>query len=151
MLQALLADRFHLKVHGEKKQLSVFALTVGNKGPKLKKAEESERALLAFGPPAQVNGEDTVKLIVRNSSIQQLTDLLSIFMDRPVLNQTGLRDKYDFTLVYEANADAPGAMTAVTGPGLFTAFQEQAGLKLEATRGSVEVLVIDHVEKPSEN
>jgi uncharacterized protein (TIGR03435 family) len=92
-----------------------------------------------------------VKLIVQNSSIQQLTDLLSIFMDRPVLDQTGLTDKYDFTLVYEANADAPGAMTAVTGPGLFTAFQEQAGLKLEATRGSVEVLVIDHVEKPSAN
>ncbi len=151
MLQALLAERFRLKIHRENRQLPVFALTVRNKEPKFKKADKSERPLVAFSPPAQVNGEDMVKLIVRNSSIQQLTDLLSIFMDRPVLNQTGLRDKYDFTLVYEANADAPGAMTAVTGPGLFTAFQEQAGLKLEATRGSVEVLVIDHVEKPSAN
>jgi uncharacterized protein (TIGR03435 family) len=72
-------------------------------------------------------------------------------MDRPVLNQTGLKDKYDFTLDYEANADAPGPLTAVTGPGLFRSLHEQAGLKLESTKGSVEVLVIDHVEKPSEN
>jgi uncharacterized protein (TIGR03435 family) len=151
MLQALLADRFHLKVHGEKKQLPVFALTVGNKGSRLKKAEESERPQLAFRPPAQSNGEEMVKLVVQNSSIQQLTDLLSIFMDRPVLNQTGLKDKYDFTLDYEANADAPSPLTAVTGPGLFRSLQEQAGLKLEATKDSVEVLVVDHVEKPSEN
>ena len=151
MLQALLAERFRLRVHRENRQLPVFALTVGNKGPKFKKAEGSERPLVAFGPPAQVNGEDMVKLIVQNSSIQQLTDLLSAFMDRPVLNQTGLTDKYDFTLAYGTNTDVPGTMTAVTGPGLFTAFQEQAGLKLEATRGSVEVLIIDHVEKPSAN
>jgi uncharacterized protein (TIGR03435 family) len=151
MLQALLAERFRLKVHRENRQLPVFALTVGNKGAKFKKAEPSERPLVAFGPPAQVNGEEMVKLIVQNGSIQQLTDLLSIFMDRPVLNQTGLTGKYDFTLVYEANADAPGAMTAVTGPQLFTALQEQAGLKMEATKGPVEVLIIDHVEKPSAN
>jgi uncharacterized protein (TIGR03435 family) len=151
MLQALLADRFRLKVHRENKQLPVFALTVANKGPKFKKAEESERSLVAFGPPVQVNGQDMVKLMVQNGSIQQLTGLLSIFMDSPVLNQTGLTGKYDFTLVYESNPDAPGPMSAATGPALFAAFQEQAGLKLEATKGAVEVLVIDHVQKPSAN
>lgn len=151
MLQALLAERFRLKVHRENKQFPVFALTVGAKGPKFKKAEESERSLVAFGPPSQVNGEEMVKLIVQNGSMQELTDLLSIFMDRPVLNQTALKDKYDFTLLYERNADSPGPLTAVTGPGLSAALQEQAGLKLEATKGPVEVLVIDHVEKPSGN
>jgi hypothetical protein len=65
--------------------------------------------------------------------------------------EPGSKDRYDFTLDYEVNAEAPGPFTAATGPGLFRAFQEQAGLRLEATKGPVEILVIDHAEKPSAN
>jgi bla regulator protein BlaR1 len=150
MLQALLADRFHLQLHRERKQVPVFALTIGKKGPKFKKAEESEQPMLTFRPSVQSNGQEIIQLVVKNGSMQELADLYSKFMDRPVLDRTGLKDRYDLTMDYEANADAPGPFAAATGPGLFRAFQE-AGLKLEATKGSVEVLVIDHAEHPSEN
>ena len=150
MLQALLADRFHLKLHRESKQLPVYALTIGKKGPKFKKAEESEEPKLMFRPTVQSNGQEIIQLVVQNSSMQELAELYSKFMDRPVLDRTGLKDKYDFTMDYDANADAPGPFTKLIGPGLFRAFQEQ-GLKLEATKDSVEVLVIDHAEHPSEN
>jgi len=151
MLQSLLADRFHLKVHREKRRLSVYALTIGKKGPKLKKAKAGDEPKLLFLPSTQPNGESIIQLVVRNGSMQELADLYSKFMDRPVLDRTGYKDRFDLMMDYEANTDAPGPFSAVTGPGLFRAFQDQAGLKLEATRDLVEILVIDHAEHPSEN
>jgi len=151
MLQALLAERFQLQVHHETKQIPVLALSIAGKGPKLKKAAEGEDPLLIFLPSSLPNGESVIQLVAKNSSMQELADLLWTFMDRPVLDRTGLPGGFDFTLEYEANADAAGPFTAATGPGLFRALQAQAGLKLEATTGSVEVLVIDHVERPTEN
>jgi uncharacterized protein (TIGR03435 family) len=102
------------------------------------------------------------------ASIDALADLLSEQAElrgREVLNQTGLKGKYDFTLQWTPGQSAAampgpdGARTGIdnppppdsSGPSLFTALQEQLGLKLEATKGPVEVLVIDHIEKPSEN
>ena len=151
MLQALLADRFHLRIHREVKQLPVFALTVGEKGPKVKNADTTEEPRVMFRPSAQQNGHEMIQLVVQNSSMQELADMLSVFMDRPVIDQTRLKDHYDFRMEYEVNADAPGPFSGATGPELFTAFREQAGLKLEAVKGPVEILVIDHVERPSEN
>jgi len=151
MLQALLADRFHLKLHREEKQIPVFALTIGKKGPKFKKADEAEEASVRFHASVQPNGQEMIQLVVKNSSMQEVADLYSKFMDRPVVDRTGLKDKYDFTMDYEADADASGPFAKLSGPALFKAFEQQAGLKLEATKGSVEVLVIDHAEKPSEN
>lgn len=149
MLQALLAERFHLKIHHETKQVSVYALTNGKKAPKFTKADDSGESALKFLPSVQLNGLEMIQLVVKNSSMQELADFYSKFMDRPVLDKTGLKERFDFTLDYEANADAPGPFGAVTGPGLFKAFQE-VGLKLEATKGPVEALVIDHAERPSE-
>jgi uncharacterized protein (TIGR03435 family) len=157
MLQGLLADRFKLKIHRETKQLPVFALSTGNRGPKLKTAGESGQPMLVFrrADASKARGgtdaPEIMQLVVNNHSLQEIAGFLSIFMDRPVLDRTGLKGKYDFTLEYESNLEAPGAFSAATGPGMFRAFQEQAGLKLEATKGPVEVIVIDHAEHPSGN
>lgn len=151
MLQALLADRFQLKVHRETKELPVYALTVGKKGPKFKKADGSKESRLMFRPSVQPDGSEITQLIVENGSMRELADLYAKFMDRPVVDRTGLKDRYDFTMDYEANADVPSPFTELSGPGLFKAFDEQVGIKWEATKGPVEVLVIDHAEKPSAN
>jgi uncharacterized protein (TIGR03435 family) len=151
MLQALLADRFGLKVHRETKELPVYALTIAKKGPKFNKSDGSKEPRLMFRPSVQPDGSKVIQLIVENGSMEELVDLYAKFMGRPVVDRTGLTDRYDFTMDYEANTDTPGPFAELTGPGLFKAFEEQAGLKWEATKGSVEVLVIDHAERPSEN
>lgn len=151
MMQALLAERFHLQVHRETKEAPVFALTVGRKGLKMKKADGSEEPTLAFRPVAQPNGPKIIRVVGKNSSMQELADLYSKFMSRPVVDRTGLKDRYDFTVEYEADTDAPGPFAELTGPGLFRAFEAQAGLRLEAAKGPVEVLMIDRAERPAGN
>ncbi len=151
MLQALLAGRFDLKVHRETRQLAVYALTIGKKGPKFKKSDAAGNSRVMFHPSVDAAGQHMIQLTVKNSSMKELADVYSNVMGRPVVDQTGLKDRYDFTVNYESNSDAPGPFTELNGPGLFRAFEDQAGLKLEATRSPVEILVIDHAEKPSEN
>jgi uncharacterized protein (TIGR03435 family) len=75
-----------------------------------------------------------------------------MFMGRPVLDRTGLTGEFDITLEYDKDPDATNTPTAaLAGPAMITAFREQLGIRFEATKGPVEVLVIDHAEKPSEN
>jgi uncharacterized protein (TIGR03435 family) len=151
MLQTLLVERFHLKVHRERIDLPVFALTVAKGGPKFKAARGSEPSLVAFRPKTQASGMEAIQLVVRNGSMQELADLYSKFMDRPVVDRTGLAGRYDFTVEYEADPDAPGPFSAATGPSLFRALREQAGVKMERNKSAVDVLIIDHAEYPSEN
>jgi len=152
MLQALLAERFKLKVRREKKQLPVYVLTVGSKGPKLTRANEGEPPVgPLFRPIAQPNGETMFEMTVKNKSMQEVVDTFSQLFNRPVLDRTGLKGKFDLTIEYEGNVDQPGPFSELTGPGLFTAFKEQAGLKLDGTKAAVEVLTIDHVDRPSQN
>jgi bla regulator protein BlaR1 len=151
MLQALLADRFALKIHRITKELPVYALTVGKKGPKLKTSDGSKTRPPLFRPSVGPDGIAMIKLVVENGSMQEVVDLYAKFLDRPAVDRTGLKDRYEFTMDYEANADTPGAFTELVGPSLFKAFEEQLGLKWVATKGTVEVLVIDHAEKPSAN
>jgi uncharacterized protein (TIGR03435 family) len=163
MLQALLEDRFKLKVHWETKELPVYALTVGKNGPKLKPTAAPQLMQGPGGISLNVtsrlpNGNSSSTLPFNDSSMQDLADRLAEFMDRPVLDRTGLKGNFDFRLSWETEPDAPtngglglaGSMMHA-GPAMFAAIQEQLGLKLEATKGPVEVLVIDHVEEPSEN
>jgi uncharacterized protein (TIGR03435 family) len=89
-------------------------------------------------------------MIVRNRSVQELVNTLSNLTDRPLLNRTGLTGEFDFTIEYERDPDLPGLSGSVS-PAMFRAFEEELGLKVEATRASMDVLVIDHAEKPSEN
>jgi len=151
MLQALLADRFALKVHRETKDLPVYALTIGKKGLKFKKSDGSKEPRLMFRGSAAPDGSRMIKLIVENGSMRELVDLYAKFMDRPLIDKTGLKDRYDFAVDYEANTDAPGPFSELSGPSLFKAFEDQAGLKLESSKAPVEILVIDDASKPTAN
>ncbi|MGA2880785.1 MAG: TIGR03435 family protein [Bryobacteraceae bacterium] len=155
MLQKLLADRFKLAFHRDKKELSVYALTVGKTGPKLNKSD---------GDPTGLPGlffQGLGVLAVRNAALLDFTTLMQAsVLDRPVVDQTALPGRYDFTLKWTPDETQfggrggqvpPPAEGAETPPDLFTAVQQQLGLKLEPTKAPVEVLVIDRVEKPSQN
>jgi uncharacterized protein (TIGR03435 family) len=151
MVQKLLTERFSLTFHREKKELSAYIVTVGKNGPKLSK-NESGGNLPGFG------GRGPGAIGVRNSSMAEFASFLQgRILDRPVVDQTNLSGKFDFTLEWrpdqtQAGANAPQLPPEVAArPDIFTAFQEQIGLKLEAAKTPVEVFVIDRVEKPSEN
>jgi uncharacterized protein (TIGR03435 family) len=144
MVQALLADRFELKIHQETRQLPVYALVVTKDGPKfiLSKVDgttiDTGRARLHIA-----GSDDTIGILAR-----ELAQLLG----RPVLNQTGLSGRYDLSLRWAPDDVAVSASSSPDlPPDIFTAIQEQLGLKLESTKGPVPVLVIDSVEKPSPN
>jgi len=157
-LRRLLEDRFQLKTRRESKKLATYALVATKGGPKLNPhpgdaTEQKPVARFGFG-----SGSFT------DSSVASLAGQLTLYLDRPVLDQTGITGSYDFTLKWtpapsESSAQAiglppradPGAPTDSTGPSLFTALQEQLGLKLKPSKGAVDILAIDHVEKPSEN
>jgi len=149
MLQRLLDERFKLKVHWEMRDIPVYALVVGKNGSKLKQAASDA------GDQQQLN------VVGRNYEITQpkaTTDDIaqwingSSFIDRPVVNRTGLNGIYDLRLTFtpdlRSNRNSEPSPADVS---LFTAIQEQLGLRLEPIKTAIEVLVIGHVEKPSEN
>jgi uncharacterized protein (TIGR03435 family) len=151
ILQAVLADRFQLKVHHETKETAVYALVVGKNGPKLKESasETKFQASLEMGP--------TGRMVDRRTPMSRLAEFLSTQADRPVVDQTGLTGFYDFTLEWNFTDDQRAAGVGVRGdsdsssPALFTAVQEQLGLRLEKAKAPIDVLVIDHAAIPSEN
>jgi uncharacterized protein (TIGR03435 family) len=146
MVQKLLESRFNLKFHREKRDLSIYAITVAKGGPKLIKSAESSDVL-----PTQSgggSGGERARKFTNNSMADFALGMQS-FLDRPVVDETGLTGRYDFMLNWtpdETNMNDP-----LAAPGIFTAVQEQLGLKLEPTKGPADVLVIDRVERPSEN
>jgi uncharacterized protein (TIGR03435 family) len=159
MIQKLLATRFELTFHREKKELSVYAITVAKTGAKLSKSQSDPNSLpgLFFG-----RAKNGMNFNVRNATLAEVgTVLQRSVLDKPVADQTGLHEKYDFTLTFTPDASqsalfgpapaAPAAADLDAAPDLFTALQQQLGLKLESTKASVDVLVIDKVEKPSAN
>jgi uncharacterized protein (TIGR03435 family) len=155
MVQKLLADRFQLKFHKDNKELSAYVLTVSKTGSKLKKSE---------GDPTGLPGlwfRQLGVLTVTNATMSDFSHLMqSAVLDRPVVDQTGLEGRWDFLLKWTPDESQfagmgvkvpPPTDAADAPPPLFTAIQEQIGLKLEAGKAPVPVLVLDHVEKPSEN
>jgi len=143
MIQNLLADRFHLKIHREQRELPVYAIQVAKGGAKLKPAAKPEDQ-----PNQQGNSHGPeMTQTYTNCSIPNFILGMQFFLDRPVVDQTGLTGHYDFTFRY--TADEVHATDPNAPPGLFTAVQEQLGLKFEPTKAHVAVFVIDHVEKPT--
>lgn len=158
MLRRLLTDRFQLTFHREPKELPIFAITVAKGGSKLK---------LSTAPPGglpelintiypEEKGGVHVVLPARNATILQFAAMMQrTVLDRAVVDQTGLSGTYDFDLEWTPDESQFGGnlprSVESTKPSLFTAMQEQLGLKLEATKGPVQALVIDRVERPSEN
>ena len=144
MLQSLLADRFKLALHHETKELLVYALIVGKNGPKLRRAES------ATGISSDSNR--THWHVSAKTTMAYFAEFLSLRLERPVADATGLSGAFEITLDWAPDtAEQPGADDNPTGPSIFTAVQEQIGLKLEPRRGPVEFLVIDHAEMPSGN
>jgi uncharacterized protein (TIGR03435 family) len=144
MMQALLADRFQLKIRRETKEVPMYALVVGKNGSKLK-ASSADAAGSNFVRGA--NG--LLHMEATNGTMERLATQLSGSAGRPVIDKTGLKGYYAFMLDWTpANGAAVSNPDAVT---VFTAVQEQLGLKLEPTTGPLEMLIINHAEKPSEN
>ena len=121
-------------------------------------ASQVNRSML-WTVPRLPNGEfntSNAVMIVRDRSIPDLTATLSNLMDRPVVDRTGLTGEFDITLEWERDVDVPNSDGgfpggAMFGPSMFRAFQDQLGLKFESAKAQLEGIVIDHVEKPSEN
>ncbi len=155
MIQKLLAERFQLKFHYEKKELPVYALVLGKPPLKMTQASADSGSLPSLMFPG------LGQLPAHNATMEDFAHVMQqAVLDRPVVDQTGLKGRWDFTLNWTPDESQfagmgvkvpPPSDKADAPPPLFTAIQEQAGLKLEPTRAPVQVLVIDHVQKPSEN
>jgi uncharacterized protein (TIGR03435 family) len=148
MYQKLLADRFKLTFHREKRELPAYAITVTKGGPKLAKSLGDPNGL-----PDETGDSDRMGITMRytNVSMDDLAGNLQAMVGdgKPVVDQTGLTGRFDFTLKWTREQTPSTDPNA--SPGLFTAIQEQLGLKLEPVRAPVDVIVIDHVERPSAN
>ncbi len=152
MVRRLLAERFGLKFHRERKEMPVYALTVAKGGAKLTASKPREGANFAgrgMGHLTVLYGDMAGFARWFNGGV----------LDRPVVDETGLAGTFDFTLnwmpdnsqYYGMGGMMPPPADGSVLPSLFTAMQEQLGLRLEPTKANVDVLVIDHVERPSEN
>jgi uncharacterized protein (TIGR03435 family) len=169
MLQPALADRFKLKVHSETKQLPVFELVIAKSGSKLKEATPDATYANGIKGPDGVGRAGMMRmgrgqLTGQGVSIATLVNLLSQQLHQTVIDKTGLTGKYDLELTWtpdqgsepmfkgtDGSPQRADAAQDASGPSVFTAIQEQLGLKLQSTKGPVETLVIDHIEMPSEN
>jgi uncharacterized protein (TIGR03435 family) len=153
MLQKLLADRFKLAFHREQREQSIYALMVAKGGPKLKAADANEKQ----GSGCTRLGE----CAFRRDPLQHFARWLGYgVLDRPVVDKTGIAGEFDFTLQWTPDETQfagmgihvpPPVDNPNAPPGLFTAIEEQLGLRLEARKIPAEVLVIDHAERPAEN
>jgi uncharacterized protein (TIGR03435 family) len=154
MFQKLLASRFRLASHYESRELPAYAIQIAKGGPKL--------TITARKPGDGTNFTYTCPplLTVRNYSISDFAKgMQDAFLDKPVVDQTGLRDRYDFDLKWTPDDSqsycpvSPGATRSDPNapPSLYTAIQEQLGIKIVSTKALVQVMVIDHLEAPSDN
>jgi uncharacterized protein (TIGR03435 family) len=152
LLQEVLVDRFQLKFHTEKRTLSVYAITLpaGTQHKLTKSASPGNVPSLLY-PRAGM-------LPARNATMAELAQSMqTAVLDRPVLDRTGIEGRYDFTLDWmpdETQFLSFGPAQAIPDngkPDIFKAYQEQLGLKIEATRAPADVMVLDKAERPSEN
>ena len=157
LLQSLLAHRFALKVSHQTKELPVYALVVAKGGPKFQQAKSDDK-----GPDVDLGAG---QLTFQACPMAIVVTVMSNMMHRTVLDQTGLKGNYDFTVQWRKDQTMSGmprepvggvsgpddAPLDSSGPSFFTALREQLGLKLESTKGPVDVIVVDHIERPSEN
>ena len=167
MLQRLLADRFKFAAHTESRELPVYELVMarsdGRLGPRIAPAKANCEALMeAYGrgggpmPPASECGgsREPGRVWMRGAIIPNFARAILVgWTDRIVIDRTGLRGGFDFDLEFTPDSGTAAATTG-SGPGgvsLFTALEEQLGMKLRPARASVDVLVIDRVERPTEN
>jgi len=160
MLQALLEERFKLKTHWETKEGDVYKLVVAKGGPKL----GAEGSMPPSAAEAKIFGDRPIPALIQKNdgqgydfiahgcSMSQWAYMLMGTFGRPVIDKTGLTGKYDFVLKYKGRWDRDrNADDLDPLPPMDRALQEELGLKVEAAKGPVKVLVIDHIDRPSEN
>ena len=142
MIQSMLADRFHLQFHRETKMLPEYNLVVAKGGPKLERADPSD--------PKKGSSSQGPRLIrARGQNMASLARMLISVVDAPVVDRTGIEGEYNFDLQFVPLLAAPNADDPLGD--IFAVLQQKLGLKLEATKGPVEVLVVDHLEMPTAN
>jgi uncharacterized protein (TIGR03435 family) len=143
MLQSLLTERFQLVLHRETRQLPIYTLTVARNGPKIHPVDSAQGR----------TSSDAGRLEAKGITIQKLADLLARMAGTPVVDATGLKGAFDFVLEWSPDETlrmpaAPGdGRGGGGGPSIFTALEEQLGLKLSGGKGPVEVLAVDHIER----
>jgi uncharacterized protein (TIGR03435 family) len=164
MLQALLAERFNLKVHHATRDLPIYSLEIAKNGPRLKEAKANDPNVVK-GPDGSPltdsmelrNGESGETWIGHAVSTSYLVRNLEPVVGRIVLDKTGLTGHYDFSMQFvrdQIALQAGGDSSAASNPGalsLYTAIEKDLGLKLEAGKAPIDVVVIDHMERPSGN
>jgi len=164
MLETLLEDRFRMSAHRENREMPAYALITDKKGSRVSVSEEGECA--AGGSPISADRYNPPpfecrKMLISTSgaavrmqgehvAIRELVRVLAVALDRPVLDKTNLSGTFDIKLRYVDDDSGPAASTTV-GPSLSIALQEQLGLKLEAVKSHIDVLVIDSIQRPTEN
>jgi uncharacterized protein (TIGR03435 family) len=170
MIQTLLTERFKVTTHHESREMSVYALTIAKGGPKLHPAEEGNCDPTSGPIPAaqrtpgqkppcvngfNVNRQGHFNVFMDAATLDSFAQLLGGALQRPVVDRTGINGVFDIRLESSVDDtmfhDAFAADPADNSPSVFDAIQQQFGLKLESTKAPIEVLVIDHAEKPSEN
>jgi uncharacterized protein (TIGR03435 family) len=154
MLRELLVDRFKLRLHWETKEQGIYALVVANKGPKMHEAQLDRSSRLVMG-----TGDFAGDAV----TMGRLAKALAEEVQRPVVDKTGLTAAYDFALRWDADekeslpfgeansATTSGESARSVGVSIFTAIQDQLGLKLVPQKAPVNILIIDQIEQPSEN
>jgi uncharacterized protein (TIGR03435 family) len=154
MLRSLLTDRFKLTFHREPREFSIYQLEITKGGPKLKESATPD------APPTVGPGvvyPQRIVLPARNATMVDFASLLQrAILDRPVVDKTGLSARYDFDLDWapdetQFGGDVPSASAEAPSPPLFSAVQQQLGLRLVPTRGLVDALIVDKAERPSAN
>lgn len=171
MMQAILADRFKLRIHRQTRQGPVYELALGKGSPKLKPLQDGSCTPVLVGHPLPplASGQHYCRNLVSPSSVNfeggtlsMFAGLLGLILDRPVIDKAGITSYFEIHLKFSpddsaaprpatADAGAPAAVREPDAPGIFQAIQEQLGLRLVPAKGPVDVLVIDHIERPSEN
>jgi len=172
MLQALLEDRFHLKVRRETRQVPVYDLTIAKGGFKLMPADEGACVQRDYNAPRQPPPDGkrycqdmigarlglNARMNVEAATVDYFAKLLSLVVGRPVINRTGLTGRYNFRPEFAADQATPGVNQIPPGPSdeppapsIFTVLQQQYGLKLESAKGPRDFLVIEHIDRPTEN
>lgn len=166
MVQSLLADRFRLKLHRETREGPVFALVVGKNGPKLRQPKSGGETPNSETPGNQTPGNETWIRIARigpfdrsavsfrataqNASMPLLAERLRDFVGRPVVDRTGIQGAFDFSFEFAPDVGQADITQTDGAASIFTAIQE-LGLRLESSKGPVELLIVDHAERPSGN
>ena len=180
MMQAVLEDRFNLKLHRVTREAPVYQLVVAKGGSKLRRFQEGSafrwdpaETLQGPGPApprgkwceSGITGLGTIRVFGRGITIQAAVYLLSLNLDRPVVDKTGLTGWYDFEIEFARDPSlagppppppSPGTLTAETrdqpsGSSIFTAVEQQLGLRLESAKGPRDFLIVDQIERPSQN